>query len=263
MVGTWVYDKAGKVIPPDGSEQQPTEGVIELSLTQISCAYVESRPTGTGNLSLRAADKASAEEAVAQPQDKSEANKTAQNQGDTGAVSGEGDDKKEEEPAKEEEKEEVKEEKKDEAEEVVVEEEKIEYENICEDLLYRLTAKNSNETAVKLRISFVPKCPEADINLCWPRGGIKEFLGAGVTSHLMTLRKRTPTAGDGPEAAKLDIEVSWAPYGASDFVMGTYASASDRPASAAKASDGKSAGSGSKPGQGIQAARRGGVRLEL
>ena len=218
MVGTWVYDKAGKVIPPDASEQQPTEGVIELSLTQISCAYVESRPTGTGNLSLRAADKASAEEAAAQPQDKSEANKTAQNDGDTGAISGEGDDKKQEEPAKEEEKEEVKEEKKDEAEEEAAEEEKIEYENICQDLLYRLTAKNLNDTAIKLKISFAPKCPEADINLCWPRGGVKEFLGARVTSHLLTLRKRTPTAGgDEPEAAKLDIEVKWAPYMASDF----------------------------------------------
>jgi len=91
--------------------------------------------------------------------------------------------------------------------------------------LYRLTAKNLGESPVKMRISFRPKCPEADINLVWPRGGIKDFLKAGATSHLLTLRKRAPTAASGePETVKLGIEVRCKAYNATDFTMGGYAS---------------------------------------
>ena len=76
-----------------------------------------------------------------------------------------------------------------------------------------------------MRISFRPKCPEADINLVWPRGGIKDFLKAGATSHLLTLRKRAPTAASGePETVKLGIEVRCKAYNATDFTMGGYAS---------------------------------------
>ena len=135
---------------------------------------------------------------------------------------------------------------------------------MCEDLLFRLTAKNLTDTAVKMKISFTPKCPEADINLAWPRGGIKEFLGAGVTGHLMTLQKRAPSAAsEQPEIAKLDLGVKWSRYSASDFTMSCYASGSDRPAAASGTSGSASKTGTHKANQDVQSQRRNGVRLDL
>lgn len=135
---------------------------------------------------------------------------------------------------------------------------------MCEDLLFRLTAKNLTDTAVKMKISFTPKCPEADINLAWPRGGIKEFLRAGVTGHLMTLQKRTPSAAaEQPEIAKLDLGVKWSSYSATDFTMSCYASQSDRPAAASDESGSASKTGINKANQDLHNQRGNGVRLDL
>jgi len=69
-----------------------------------------------------------------------------------------------------------------------------------------------------------PKVEEGEINLVWPRGGIKDFVKAGYTSKLLTLRKRDPSlpsAGE-PESQKLDIKVNWKPYDKQDFQMSMY-----------------------------------------
>ena len=75
----------------------------------------------------------------------------------------------------------------------------------------------------------MPKCPEEEINLVWPKGGIKDWLKGEASSHLMTLRKRKAVteAGAAPETAKLSIEVTWKPYSGTDFTMGSYASQTD------------------------------------
>ena len=134
---------------------------------------------------------------------------------------------------------------------------------MCEDLLFRLTAKNLTDTAVKLKISFTPKCPEADINLAWPRGGIKEFLRAGVTGHLMTLQKRVPSAAsEQPEMAKLDLGVKWSRYSASDFTMSCYASESVRPANVSDESGCISKTGANKADQDLQSQRRNAIQLD-
>ena len=71
---------------------------------------------------------------------------------------------------------------------------------------------NLNATKVKFKLAFVPKCDPKDINLIWPRGGLKEFLAAGSKSHVMTLQKRVPEPdGEEPEIGKLNFLVEWKP----------------------------------------------------
>jgi hypothetical protein len=72
----------------------------------------------------------------------------------------------------------------------------------------------------------VPNCPEDQINLLWPRGGLKDYLNGETSSHLMTLRKRKAVTEElvAPETAKLSMEVTWKPYSGTAFKMGSYAS---------------------------------------
>ena len=84
----------------------------------------------------------------------------------------------------------------------------IKNENTCSNLLYRISVTNVNTATVKFKLAFVPKCDPKDINLIWPRAGLKEFLPAGGKSHVMTLQKRVPEPdGDGTEIGKLDFDI--------------------------------------------------------
>jgi hypothetical protein len=49
--------------------------------------------------------------------------------------------------------------------------------------------------------------PESEIDLVWPKSGIKDFVKSGFTSHLLTLRRRTAStvSGEAPEIDKLDV----------------------------------------------------------
>lgn len=111
---------------------------------------------------------------------------------------------------------------------------------------------------VKFKLAFVPKCDPKEINLIWPRGGIKEFLQANSTSHVLTLRKRVPEPdGETTQISQLDFDIRWKPRPTSVVAqMGCYASASDRPA------DKKATGSGTNPASKDKPAaegRRGGI----
>jgi hypothetical protein len=78
---------------------------------------------------------------------------------------------------------------------------------ICPNLLYRITISNKHAQSVKVKLSFNPLKPESEIDLVWPRSGIKDFVKSGYTSHLLTLRRRTAStvSGEAPEIDNLDI----------------------------------------------------------
>lgn len=78
---------------------------------------------------------------------------------------------------------------------------------ICPNLLYRITVNNKHAQSVKIKLSFNPLKPESEIDLVWPKSGIKDFVKSGYTSHLLTLRRRTAStvSGEAPEIDKLDV----------------------------------------------------------
>lgn len=63
-------------------------------------------------------------------------------------------------------------------------------EHTCDDLLYRVSARNLLETNVKVKLRFHPICSAPAIDLAWPCGGIKDFLPPGPECTLLTLRRR-------------------------------------------------------------------------
>ena len=82
----------------------------------------------------------------------------------------------------------------------------------CNDLLYRLTVINSHPTDLKLKITFKPKCDEKEIDLVWPRGGIKDFVKKDTTCQIVTLIRKNPFADhadDANEIEKLEIDIQW------------------------------------------------------
>lgn len=104
---------------------------------------------------------------------------------------------------------------------------------VCEDLVYRITAVNKHSATLRLKINFHAKCDEKDIDLMWPRGGVKDYVKPGTTSHIMALSRKNPFADKEdhqPEMGKLDISLRWKEYFEADFTMSNYSSSSDKPA---------------------------------
>ena len=89
-----------------------------------------------------------------------------------------------------------------------------------------------------MKISFQPKCDEKTIDLIWPRGGIKDYIKPGTTSHIMTLRRRDPFVQDtegGDEIGKLDTVLEWKPHKDQDFKMERLAASARGQSSTVKA----------------------------
>lgn len=103
---------------------------------------------------------------------------------------------------------------------------------VCEDLVYRITAVNKHSATLRVRINFHAKCEEKEIDLVWPRGGVKDYIKPGTTSHILALHRKNPFAdkdGHEPEIGKLDISLHWKEYFEADFTMSNYSSTSDKP----------------------------------
>ena len=62
----------------------------------------------------------------------------------------------------------------------------------CTDLLYRISVKNCHHKTLKIKLQFGLKEGEPDIDLRWPRSGLKDYVKPGYTSDLMTLRRLRP-----------------------------------------------------------------------
>lgn len=58
--------------------------------------------------------------------------------------------------------------------------------------MYRITATNKHTATLKLKINFHPKCEENDIDLIWPRGGVKDYIKPGTTSHILAIQRKNP-----------------------------------------------------------------------
>ena len=134
---------------------------------------------------------------------------------------------------------------------------------VCEDLVYRITAVNKHSATLRLKINFHAKCDEKEIDLYWPRGGVKDYVKPGATSHVMALYRKNPFAdkdNHAPEMSKLDISLNWKEYFEADFTMSNYSSASDKPAGdgieVVNSSSGTQAQSDNHP------LRRKGIRVE-
>lgn len=135
-------------------------------------------------------------------------------------------------------------------------------ETVCEDLLFRISAKNLlSNTSVKLKINFVPK--KEDVDLVWPRGGIKDYLKPESEANIVTLYRRTYGPSDEPQMAKLDLDVKWKAYGQGDFTMSNLASSTDKPGSSTAAHSEAATSTSSKVNAGIKDQRRGGIQIDL
>lgn len=92
----------------------------------------------------------------------------------------------------------------------------------CGDLLYRFTVISTHPSSIRVKISFRPKCDEESIDLIWPRGGVKDFVKAGSTSQIMTLRRSNPFAqstNEVNEIEKLETVLEWKAHKDQDFKM--------------------------------------------
>lgn len=113
---------------------------------------------------------------------------------------------------------------------------------------------------MKLKIGFHAK-EEEPADLVWPRGGIKDFVAASTTAHLLTLRRRDPFTVTGvPEIGKLNFEVRWKTHNDTDYTMSNFASSSDKPEAPAAAATEKVA-STSSVGAGVREQRRHGISV--
>ena len=66
-------------------------------------------------------------------------------------------------------------------------------------------------------------------HLLIPQGGIKDFIRPGMTSHILTLRRKTTDELNIEIAEGLEINLIYKPHSGTDFEMSQYASQSDRP----------------------------------
>ena len=68
-----------------------------------------------------------------------------------------------------------------------------------------------------------------DDHLILPSGGIKDFIRAGMTSHILTLRRKSTDPLDLDLAEGLMINLKYKVHPGTDFEMSQYSSQSDRP----------------------------------
>lgn len=116
-----------------------------------------------------------------------------------------------------------------------------------------MTITSNHAQPVRFKLSF----QGLEEHLIHPEGGIKDFIRPGVTSHVLTLRRRTtaPLVLDIVEG--LIINLKYKPHSGTDFEMSQYASQSDRP----KAVEAPKAIEAEKPSSEIRDQRRGGVSV--
>jgi hypothetical protein len=80
----------------------------------------------------------------------------------------------------------------------------------CKDLLYKITLSNTRTEPIYFKIHMSELVPNSDINLNWPRCGVKGALDVGETAVVCLLGKVTPTDNLGvSEIEKLKVELKW------------------------------------------------------
>lgn len=66
-------------------------------------------------------------------------------------------------------------------------------------------------------------------HLILPIGGVKDFIRPGMTSHILTLSRKSTDPLDLNLAEGLIINLKYKPHSGTDFEMSQYSSQSDRP----------------------------------
>lgn len=74
----------------------------------------------------------------------------------------------------------------------------------CSDMVLKLTVSNTTQEPILFKIKF--ETPQKDINLDWPRTGLKGALDANETRVVALLTKREPNAGP---IGELKAKLSW------------------------------------------------------
>jgi hypothetical protein len=80
----------------------------------------------------------------------------------------------------------------------------------CRDLLYKITLSNTRTEPINFKINMSELVPNSDINLSWPRSGVKGALDVGETAVVCLLGKMRATDNLGVnEIEKLRVELKW------------------------------------------------------
>jgi hypothetical protein len=80
----------------------------------------------------------------------------------------------------------------------------------CQDLLYKISLSNTRTEPINYKIKLSEVEPNSDINLNWPRSGVKGSLDVGETAIVCILGKLEPTDNLGmSEIEKLKVELKW------------------------------------------------------
>ena len=106
---------------------------------------------------------------------------------------------------------------------------------ICDELLYRLTVTNflsissekfgtrTSTSAQRLNIEFIEPL-DTEIDLIWPKGGIKDYIKAGQSCEIATLQRKDPFSNlDATDVIDLlDIKIESKEHQEPDFTMESY-----------------------------------------
>ena len=87
--------------------------------------------------------------------------------------------------------------------------------NICENLLLRITLTSNHPQSLRFKMSF----DGMQDHLILPSGGIKDFIRSGMTSHILTLSRKSTAPLDFDLAEGLIINFKYKPHSGTDFEM--------------------------------------------
>lgn len=81
----------------------------------------------------------------------------------------------------------------------------------CKDLIYKFTVNNNTSSPIFYKIKLSQKSENVDVNLHWPRTGIRGSLDVGETQVVCVLAKVRPEVPftGALEVDKLKIELGW------------------------------------------------------
>lgn len=192
-----------EVLSEEIVSQNVFDEAIELTIIKIAAKFIESVPTGSGNMSIDFSKKDTNEE------QKMQSNAIAGNFQSSSLG------KANEEEAKD-----------------LLQSSFELKEMTSRDLLYRIHARNLLQSNVQIKIDFVPTDASESIDLVYPRGGIKDFLKPDGDFPVFTLRRRNPFAAEEDadnEMLKLNLSLKWKTYGADDFTVSNFATSLSKP----------------------------------